>query len=79
VPGRRAYARHEDHEAKEQIKQKNLRGSTVSEPALEQQKQNHLRPWSRRLTAEEEKNKRVRKPESHRNNKSWYTHLLRDF
>jgi hypothetical protein len=48
VPGRRAYARHEDHEAKEQIKQKNLRGSTVSEPALEQQKQNHLRPWSRR-------------------------------
>jgi hypothetical protein len=60
-------------------KQKDLRGTTVSEPALEQQKQNHLRPWSRRLTAEEEKNKRVRKPESHRNNKSWYTHLLRDF
>jgi hypothetical protein len=29
--------------------------STVSERALEQQKQNHLRPCSRRLTAEEEK------------------------
>jgi hypothetical protein len=52
--------------------------NTVSEPALEQQKQNHLRPCSRRLTAEEEK-KRVRKPESNRNNKSCFTHLLRDF
>jgi FtsZ-interacting cell division protein ZipA len=55
VPGRRACTCHEDHEAKEQIKQKNLRGSIENRPALEQQKQNHLQPCSRRLTTEEEK------------------------